>query len=86
MLQVKRGQGGVDEPGGQSATPAGLTEVLPHPVKQPGVGVIGPRRLVEVDDVGPENTSSTSLTECKEGAVGGFTLHLPVLFHRSDIH
>lgn len=54
VLQVKWGQQGLDESGGQFAAPAGLTEILLHPVKQPGVGVTWARWLVEVDDMGTE--------------------------------
>lgn len=67
VLQVKRGQGGADESGYQSAAPAVL-EVLLHPVKQPVVGVTWACGLVEVNDAGTENIQNqhkqhnTSLT------------------------
>lgn len=54
VLQVQRGQFGVDESGGQPATPVRLSEVLLHPVKETGVGVTWARRLVEVNDAGAE--------------------------------
>lgn len=60
MLQVKRRQGGLDEPVGQSAARAGLTVVLLHPVKQPGVCSTGTRGCVEVYDATPENTHSAA--------------------------
>lgn len=56
VLQVKRGQGGLDQSGGQFATCVGLTEILPHPVKQLGVGVTWSSRSVKVDDAGAEST------------------------------
>lgn len=58
VLQVKWGQGGLNESGGQSVVPAGLTEVLLHPVKQPRVGATRARWLVEVNDVGTESTQN----------------------------
>lgn len=61
VLQVKWGQGGLDEFGGKSAAPAGLTEVLLHPVKQAGVGASWARRLVEVNHAATENTNNMSL-------------------------
>lgn len=50
VLKVKWGQACSDDFGGQSAALAGLKEVLSDPVKQPGMGVPGARRLVEVND------------------------------------
>lgn len=61
MLQVKWGQGGLNESGGQSAAPCGLTKVLLHPVKQPGVGVTWACWLVEVNDAGTEKHTVQAL-------------------------
>lgn len=61
VLQIQWRQGGLDEPGGQFATPARLTEVLLHPVKESGVGVTWSCRLVEVNDASAENIHRTRL-------------------------
>lgn len=46
----------MDESRWQFAAPAGLTEILLHPLEQPRVGVTWSCRPVEVDDTGTDNT------------------------------